>query len=117
MTADATQRASETVFRMERPRLIASLARMTGDIDLAEELAQEALVVALAERPSSGVPRVPRVPGAWLTAVAKRRAIDAMRRRRMVDRKHAELARELGEAQVDIGEQIIKYSFEYIQNV
>jgi RNA polymerase sigma factor (sigma-70 family) len=103
MTADATQRAIETVFRMERPRLIASLARMTGDIDLAEELAQEALVVALAEWPSSGVPRV---PGAWLTAVAKRRAIDAMRRRRMVDRKHAELARELGEAQVDIGEQI-----------
>jgi len=114
MTADATQRAIETVFRMERPRLIASLARMTGDIDLAEELAQEALVVALAEWPSSGVPRV---PGAWLTAVAKRRAIDAMRRRRMVDRKHAELARELGEAQVDIGEQIINYSFEYRQNV
>jgi RNA polymerase sigma factor (sigma-70 family) len=93
MTADATQRAIETVFRMERPRLIASLARMTGDIDLAEELAQEALVVALAEWPGSGVPRV---PGAWLTAVAKRRAIDAMRRRRMVD----------SEAQVDIGEQI-----------
>ena len=114
MTADATQRAIETVFRMERPRLIVSLAHMTGDIDQAEELAQEALVVALAEWPSSGVPRV---PGAWLTAVAKRRAIDAMRRRRMVDRKHAELARELGEAQVDIGEQIINYSFEYRQNV
>lgn len=103
MTADATERAIETIFRLERPRLIASLARMTGDIDLAEELAQEALLVALAAWPGGGVPLV---PGAWLTAVAKRRAIDAMRRRRMLDRKHAELARELGDAQVDLSEQM-----------
>jgi predicted RNA polymerase sigma factor len=55
MTANATQRAIETIFRMERPRLIAFLARMTGDIDQAEELAQEALLVALAQWPGSGL--------------------------------------------------------------
>lgn len=103
MAADATQRAIETVFRIERPRLIASLARMTRNIDQAEELAQEALLVALAEWPGSGVPRV---PGAWLTAVAKRRAIDGMRRQRMVERKHADMLREPDEAQVSLAERM-----------
>ena len=65
------------------------------DIDRAEELAQDALVVALAEWPRTGVPAN---PGAWLMAVAKRRAIDALRRDRMRTRKHEEIARELGEA-------------------
>lgn len=92
MAADGTQRAIETVFRIERPRLIASLARMTRNIDRAEELAQEALLVALAEWPRRGVPRA---PGAWLTTVAKRRALDDMRRQRMLERKHDEMAREL----------------------
>ncbi|MGA9581364.1 MAG: RNA polymerase sigma factor [Allosphingosinicella sp.] len=94
MAADSTRRAIETVFRIERPRLIASLARITRDVDQAEELAQDALLAALADWPRGGVPRS---PGAWLTAVAKRRAIDEIRRRRMLERKHGEIARELAE--------------------
>jgi RNA polymerase sigma factor (sigma-70 family) len=90
-----TQRAIEAVFRIERARLIASLARMTRDVDRAEELAQDALLVALAEWPKTGVPQN---PGAWLTAAAKRRAIDGLRRAKMQDRKHAEIARDLDEA-------------------
>jgi len=90
-----TQRAIEAVFRIERARLIASLARMTRDVDRAEELAQDALLVALAEWPKTGVPQN---PGAWLTAAAKRRAIDGLRRAKMQERKHAEIARGLDEA-------------------
>ncbi|PAX08993.1 RNA polymerase sigma factor [Sphingomonas lenta] len=103
MAADAIQRAIETVFRMERPRLVASLARMIRDVDQAEDLAQEALLAALAEWPGSGVPRS---PVAWLTAVAKRRAIDKMRREQMLERKHADMARELGEEQEGFGERM-----------
>ncbi|WP_423602287.1 RNA polymerase sigma factor [Sphingomonas sp. MS122] len=96
MAADATtQRAIEAVFRIERARLIASLARMTRDVDRAEELAQDALLVALAEWPRTGVPQN---PGAWLTAAAKRRAIDGLRRAKMQARKHEEIARDLDEA-------------------
>lgn len=96
MAADReTQRAIEAVFRIERARLIASLARMTRDVDRAEELAQDALLVALAEWPRTGVPQN---PGAWLTAAAKRRAIDGLRRAKMQERKHAEIARDLDEA-------------------
>ncbi|MGH6651787.1 MAG: RNA polymerase sigma factor [Sphingopyxis sp.] len=87
-----SNRAIEAVFRIERARLIASLARMTRDVDRAEELAQDALLIALAEWPASGVPAN---PGAWLTAAAKRRAVDGFRRAAMQDRKHAEIAREL----------------------
>lgn len=95
MAADATtQRAIEAVFRIERARLIASLARMTRDVDRAEELAQDALLVALTEWPRTGVPQN---PGAWLTAAAKRRAIDGLRRAKMQDRKHTEIARDLDE--------------------
>src|SRR4029453_7221752 len=75
---------------IERARLIASLARMVRNVDRAEELAQDALVVALAEWPKAGVPDN---PGAWLMAVAKRRAIDALRRDKMRARKHEEIAR------------------------
>jgi RNA polymerase sigma factor (sigma-70 family) len=85
-------RAIEAIFRIERARLIAGLARMVRNVDLAEELAQDALVVALAEWPKTGVPAN---PGAWLMAAAKRRAIDAIRRDRMRERKHAEIAHEL----------------------
>ena len=67
----AVRRAVETVFRMERARLIGGLARMLRDIDLAEDLAQEALLAALADWPRSGIPAR---PGAWLMATAKRRA-------------------------------------------
>jgi RNA polymerase sigma factor (sigma-70 family) len=84
----------ETVFRIERARLIAGLARMVRDVGLAEELAQDALVTALGEWPRSGVPRN---PGAWLMAAAKRRAVDGLRRRRMLERKHAELGLEQDE--------------------
>ena len=91
MAADETHRAIEAVFRIERARLIGVLARMTRDVDQAEELAQEALLIALAEWPKSGVPVN---PGAWLTAAAKRRALDGIRRRTMRTRKHAEIARE-----------------------
>jgi RNA polymerase sigma factor (sigma-70 family) len=94
MAADETHRAIEAVFRIERARLIASLARMVRDVDQAEELAQEALLVAFSEWPKSGVPRN---PGAWLMAAAKRRAVDGFRRQRMLERKHAEIARERDE--------------------
>ena len=96
MAASETHRAIDAVWRIESARLIASLTRFTRDVGLAEELAQEALVVALEKWPESGVPEN---PGAWLMATAKRRAIDLFRRDRMLARKHAELARELQEAQ------------------
>ena len=68
---------------------------MVRDVDLAEELAQDALVTALAEWPKTGVPKN---PGAWLMAAAKRRAIDGFRREQMLARKHAEIGRELEDA-------------------
>jgi RNA polymerase sigma factor (sigma-70 family) len=92
MAATEPQQAIETVFRIEQARLIAGLARMVQDVSLAEELAQDALVSALAEWPKTGVPQN---PGAWLMAVAKRRAIDGLRRDKMLARKHAEIARDL----------------------
>jgi len=87
-----THQAIEATFRIERARLIAGLARMLRNVDLAEELAQDALVVALSEWPRTGVPAN---PGAWLMAVAKRRAVDAFRRDKMRERKHEEIARTL----------------------
>jgi RNA polymerase sigma factor (sigma-70 family) len=93
-TQDQTHRAIEAVFRIERARLIATLARLTRDVDRAEELAQEALLIALTEWPRTGVPDN---PGAWLTAAAKRRLIDGARHHAMRERKHAEIARELDE--------------------
>ncbi len=86
--AGETYRAIEAAFRIERATLIASLARVTRNIDLAEELAQDALVVALSQWSKTGVPTR---PGAWLMAVAKRRAIDAIRRDKMRERKHGQL--------------------------
>ncbi|MGP8122349.1 MAG: RNA polymerase sigma factor, partial [Xanthobacteraceae bacterium] len=92
MTVAETHRAILAVWRIEQARLVAGLARMTRDVPLAEELAQDALVSALEHGPRSGVPDN---PGAWLMATAKRRAIDHLRRDRMLARKHAALAREL----------------------
>lgn len=77
---------------MESPRLIAGLARMVRDVGLAEDLAQDALVVALEQWPRSGVPDN---PGAWLMATAKNRAIDRLRRNQLLERKHEELGREV----------------------
>ena len=94
VTAGDTHQAIEATFRIERARLIAGLARLVRNIDLAEELAQDALVVALSEWPRTGVPAN---PGAWLMAVAKRRAVDAFRRDKMRERKHQEIARTLPE--------------------
>ncbi|MEI9926896.1 MAG: DUF6596 domain-containing protein [Sphingomonas sp.] len=94
MTAGETHQTIEATFRIERARLIAGLARMVRNVDLAEELAQDALVVALSEWPRTGVPAN---PGAWLMAAAKRRAIDAFRRDKMRARKHEEIARTLDE--------------------
>ncbi|MGH8924300.1 MAG: RNA polymerase sigma factor [Acidimicrobiia bacterium] len=90
--ASATHRAIETVWRIESARLIAGLARVTGDVGTAEELAQDALVVALERWPESGVPDK---PGAWLMATAKNKAIDQIRRKATFERKHAELAHEV----------------------
>jgi RNA polymerase sigma factor (sigma-70 family) len=91
VTAGETHQAIEATFRIERARLIAGLVRVVRDVDLAEELAQDALVTALAEWPKTGVPAN---PGAWLMTAAKRRALDAIRRDRMRERKHEEIARE-----------------------
>ena len=99
MPASDTNRAIEAVFRIESPRLIAGLARIVRDVGLAEELAQESLLVALEKWPESGVPDN---PGAWLMATAKHRAIDELRRGRLLDRKHAELGYELDERKEDV---------------
>ncbi len=92
VTASDTHRAIDAVWRIESARVIAGLARMVGDIGLAEELAQDALVAALEQWPETGVPRS---PGAWLMAVGKRRAIDVLRRRERFERKLEELGHEL----------------------
>jgi RNA polymerase sigma factor (sigma-70 family) len=88
----ATHRAIDAVWRIESARVIAGLARVVGDVGLAEELAQDALVAALEQWPESGVPRN---PGAWLMATAKHRAIDHFRRRERLERKINELGYEL----------------------
>ena len=91
MTHDTeTGRAISTVWKIEQPRLIAGLTRMVRDISLAEELAQDALVIALRAWPESGVPRN---PGAWLMQTAKRRAIDYFRHRKMAAAKLEEVGR------------------------
>ena len=92
MAATDVNRAIDAVWRIESPRLIAGLARMVRDIGIAEDLAQDALVVALEQWPESGVPDN---PGAWLMATAKHRAIDLLRRNTRIERKHEELGREL----------------------
>jgi RNA polymerase sigma factor (sigma-70 family) len=92
VTDARTQAAVETVIRLESARLIAGLARYTGDIGLAEDLAQDAVVAALEQWPGEGVPRN---PGAWLMTVARRRAIDFFRRNTELAKKYAEIGRVL----------------------
>jgi len=86
------QQTVDAVWRMEAAKIVATLTRMVGDVGFAEDLAQEALLDALTQWPASGVPRN---PGAWLTAVAKRKAIDQWRRQENLDAKYAVLAHEL----------------------
>src|SRR5262249_9920284 len=92
MAATDTHRTLDALFRIERVNLIAGLAGIVRDVGLAEELAQDALVAALEQWPKSGIPDK---PGAWLMAAAKHRAIDRLRRRKLIERKHDELSREL----------------------
>ncbi len=120
MTASETNRTIDAVWRIESARLIAGLTRMVRDVGLAEDLAHDALVAALERWPESGVPDN---PGAWLMATAKHRAIDLLRRRARLERKHEELGRELdarGEIAVadfeaaiddDIGDDLLRLVF------
>jgi RNA polymerase sigma factor (sigma-70 family) len=119
MTAADTHRAILAVWRIEQPRLITSLARMLRDVPLAEELTQDALLAALERWPAAGVPER---PGAWLMATARRRAVDHLRRRRMVERKHEMVARDLEAEQQampdwdfalddDIGDELLRLIF------
>jgi RNA polymerase sigma factor (sigma-70 family) len=119
-THATTHRAIEAVFRIEQAKLIAGLARMLRDVGLAEELAQDALVSALEQWPHSGIPDR---PGAWLTAAAKNRAIDRLRRAKLIERKHEELGYDLeitGEGAApdldatlddDIGDDLLRLMF------
>jgi RNA polymerase sigma factor (sigma-70 family) len=109
------QRTIETVWRIESARVIGGLTRITRDLAIAEELAQDALVAALESWPASGVPEN---PGAWLMAAAKRRAIDLFRRKKLMDRKHVELGRELesraapaGDEPWSIGDDLLRLVF------
>ena len=120
MTATDTHGAIEAVFRIERAKLIAGLARVVRDVGLAEELAQDALVSALEQWPQSGIPDK---PGAWLMAAAKNRAIDRLRRARLIERKHQEIGHDLeigGEGAApdldaalddDIGDDLLRLMF------
>ena len=94
-------KAIEAVWKIESTRLIAGIARVTRDIGIAEELAQDALVVALERWPEEGIPEN---PAAWLMTAAKRRAIDTLRRGRMLEQKHGEITRELEFQQQQLGE-------------
>ncbi len=115
---EETTRAIEAVWRIEAPRLIAGLARMVRDVGLAEEIAQDALVLALEHWPSEGTPDN---PGAWLMATAKHRAIDELRRRKRHDLKHQELGQMQGDTQLvpdieaaiddDVGDDLLRLVF------
>ena len=97
------RRTIEAVWKIESTRLIAGIARVTHDIGIAEELAQDALVTALERWPEEGVPEN---PGAWLMTAAKRRAIDSLRRGQMLLQKHEEIARELEWQQQQLGDAL-----------
>src|SRR5215475_12449347 len=84
-------RTIEAVWRIESTRLVAAIARVTRDIGIAEELAQDALVAAIERWPAEGIPEN---PASWLMTAAKRRAIDHLRRGQMLEKKHGEIARE-----------------------
>src|SRR5258705_4864489 len=119
MTAADIHRTIVAIWRIEQPRLITSLARMLRDVPLAEDLTQEALLAALEHWPATGVPEK---PGAWLMATAKRRALDHLRRGRMLSRKHGMIAGDLEQEQQvmpdfgsalddDIGDEVLRLIF------
>src|SRR3979490_3189670 len=119
MTAADIHRTIVSVWRSGQPRLITSLARMLRDVPLAEDLTQEALLAAIEHWPATGVPEK---PGAWLLATAKRRALDHLRRRKMLARKHDMVARDLEQEQQampdmdaalddDIGDELLRLIF------
>jgi RNA polymerase sigma factor (sigma-70 family) len=119
MTSADINRTILAVWRIEQPRLITSLSRMLRDVPLAEDLTQEALLAAIEHWPTTGVPEK---PGAWLMAIAKRRALDHLRRRQMLARKHAMVARDLEQEQQampdldsalddDIGDELLRLIF------
>src|SRR5436305_8538707 len=118
MSATDTHRTIDAVWRIESPRLIAGLARIVRDVGIAEDLAHDALVAALEQWPKSGVPDN---PGAWLTATAKHRAIDLLRRNQRLQRKHEEIGRELEADQAapdldaalddDVGDDLLRLVF------
>jgi RNA polymerase sigma factor (sigma-70 family) len=99
VTGNDIHRTIDAVWRIESARVIASLARVVRDVGLAEELAQDALVAALEQWPESGVPDN---PGAWLTTAAKNRAIDRIRRTKLIERKHEEIGHEIESDQADL---------------
>jgi RNA polymerase sigma factor (sigma-70 family) len=119
MTVADAHHAILAVWRIEQPRLITSLARLLRDVPLAEDLTQEALLAALERWPATGVPEK---PGAWLMTTAKRRALDHLRRGRMLERKHAMIAWDLEEEEQaisdvesalddDIGDELLRLIF------
>src|SRR6478672_7605635 len=119
MTATDTHRTILAAWRIEQPRLITSLSRMLRDVPLAEDFTQEALVAALEHWSIDGVPEK---PGAWLMATAKRRALDHLRRGKMLARKHDVIARDLAQEQQampdfesalddDIGDELLRLIF------
>ncbi|WP_198318842.1 RNA polymerase sigma factor [Pseudofrankia inefficax] len=98
--SESARRAVEAVWRIESPRIVAALARYTGDFALAEDVAQEALAEALVSWSRDGAPTN---PVGWLLATARRRAIDGFRRRSALDERYATFARELGEGEANAG--------------
>jgi RNA polymerase sigma-70 factor, ECF subfamily len=120
MTVPDVHRAIDAVWRIESAKVIAGLARIVGDIGQAEDLAQDALVIALEKWPETGVPDN---PGAWLMATAKHRALDLLRRQKLLERKHEQLGHELDSRQEsavpdldaaiddDIGDDLLRLVF------
>src|SRR5438874_6256689 len=119
MTAAEINRTILAVWRIEQPRLITGLSRMLRDVPLAEDLTQEALLAAIEHWPATGIPEK---PGAWLMATAKRRALDHLRRRKMLARKHEMVARDMEQEQEampdlesalddDIGDELLRLIF------
>ena len=117
MSAPDTHATIEAIWRIEQAKIIASLARMVRDVGRAEELAQDALLVALQRWPEQGIPDN---PAAWLMTTAKNRALDELRRAKLIERKHEELGREMDEQDLpdldaalddDIGDDLLRLIF------
>jgi RNA polymerase sigma factor (sigma-70 family) len=115
--ASDTHQAIEAIWRIEQAKIIAGVARITRDVGLAEELAQDALVTALKCWPETGIPDN---PAAWLMTAAKNRALDERRRAKLIERKHEEIGREMDESDTpdldaalddDIGDDLLRLIF------